>query len=132
MPVPWPVITILLRSSTGPTVRGSNRGEKSVTTDFRGAGTIPGEVAELGPAGQVSLDPQTGQIDLGKWGREGLGVIPYWSLAGGFLTGKYHGRDDDAAGPRAGGVRERYFNAAWVELPGRYVPAAGQSLENYW
>jgi aryl-alcohol dehydrogenase-like predicted oxidoreductase len=43
--------------------------------------------------------------------REGLGVIPYWSLAGGFLTGKYHGRDDDAAGPRAGGVRERYFNA---------------------
>jgi hypothetical protein len=28
--------------------------------------------------------------------------------------------------------RERYYNEAWVELPARYVPAANQSLENYW
>ncbi len=42
--------------------------------------------------------------------RRGLACIPYFGLARGFLSGKYR-RDGEAPdGPRAGGVREQYFN----------------------
>jgi aryl-alcohol dehydrogenase-like predicted oxidoreductase len=34
--------------------------------------------------------------------REGLGVIPYFALAAGFLTGKYRSKDDLEGRPRAG------------------------------
>jgi aryl-alcohol dehydrogenase-like predicted oxidoreductase len=40
---------------------------------------------------------------------EGLGVMPYSPLAGGFLTGKYH-RDGVPLSARADGVRKRYFS----------------------
>ena len=36
--------------------------------------------------------------------REGLGVITYYGLASGFLTGKYRSRDDLSKSPRGGGV----------------------------
>ena len=36
--------------------------------------------------------------------REGLGVITYFALASGFLTGKYRSRDDLAKSARGGGV----------------------------
>jgi aryl-alcohol dehydrogenase-like predicted oxidoreductase len=41
--------------------------------------------------------------------REGLGVIPYFSLAGGFLTGKYRSEADLAKSPRGQGAK-KYLN----------------------
>jgi aryl-alcohol dehydrogenase-like predicted oxidoreductase len=40
----------------------------------------------------------------------GLGVIPYFSLASGFLTGKYRG-EDDAKGKARGSIVAKYLNA---------------------
>jgi aryl-alcohol dehydrogenase-like predicted oxidoreductase len=40
---------------------------------------------------------------------EGVGVIPYSPLAGGFLTGKYR-RDSVPPSARADGIQQRYFN----------------------
>jgi aryl-alcohol dehydrogenase-like predicted oxidoreductase len=40
---------------------------------------------------------------------KGLGVIPYYSLAGGFLTGKYRSESDLSKSPRGGGVK-KYLN----------------------
>ena len=40
---------------------------------------------------------------------EGIGVIPYSPLAGGFLTGKYR-RDSVPASARADGIQKRYCN----------------------
>lgn len=42
---------------------------------------------------------------------EGLGVITYYSLAGGFLTGKYRSADDAADNPARGGKVKGYFDA---------------------
>ena len=39
----------------------------------------------------------------------GLGVIPYFSLAGGFLTGKYH-NEADAVGKARAGIVGKYLN----------------------
>ena len=36
--------------------------------------------------------------------REGLGVIPYYALAAGFLTGKYRSEQDFSQSPRGGGM----------------------------
>jgi aryl-alcohol dehydrogenase-like predicted oxidoreductase len=41
--------------------------------------------------------------------REGLGVITYFSLASGFLTGKYRSKSDFGKSPR-GGMIEKYMN----------------------
>ena len=41
--------------------------------------------------------------------RENLGVIPYFSLASGFLTGKYHSAAEIAGRPRAQ-MLQKYFN----------------------
>ncbi len=40
---------------------------------------------------------------------QGLGIIPYSPLAGGFLTGKYR-RDSVPDSQRAEGIKQRYFN----------------------
>jgi aryl-alcohol dehydrogenase-like predicted oxidoreductase len=42
--------------------------------------------------------------------REGLGVIPYFSLAAGFLTGKYRSEADLGKSPRGEGVK-KYLNS---------------------
>ncbi|MGA2566269.1 MAG: aldo/keto reductase [Pseudolabrys sp.] len=42
---------------------------------------------------------------------EGLGVITYYSLAGGFLTGKYRSAADAAKNPARGGKVKGYFDA---------------------
>ena len=47
--------------------------------------------------------------------RLGLGVIPYYSLASGFLTGKYRTEADLAQGPRGGGVR-KYLNPRGLRI----------------
>jgi aryl-alcohol dehydrogenase-like predicted oxidoreductase len=41
---------------------------------------------------------------------QGLGVIGYFSLARGFLTGKYRSEADLAQSPRGAGVKAAYFN----------------------
>ena len=41
---------------------------------------------------------------------QGLGVIPYSSLASGFLSGKYRSGKDLPSSPRAKGVKDRYMN----------------------
>ena len=43
---------------------------------------------------------------------QGVGVIPYSPLAGGFLTGKYRRDTDLPDTPRAKGIREKYLNEA--------------------
>ena len=46
-----------------------------------GTGTIPGDLADLGPAAQVSYDEATARMDLARWGAEGLAQItPMWML----------------------------------------------------
>ncbi len=42
--------------------------------------------------------------------KEGLGVIPYFSLASGFLTGKYRSESDVDKSARGGGVVKKYLN----------------------
>lgn len=43
--------------------------------------------------------------------QESLGVITYYSLAGGFLTGKYRSAEDAAKNPARGGKVKGYFDA---------------------
>lgn len=46
-----------------------------------GTGIIPGGFAELAAGGQVSYDPARGRVDMARWGREGLALIPpMWML----------------------------------------------------
>jgi aryl-alcohol dehydrogenase-like predicted oxidoreductase len=66
----------------------------------------------LGLPRYESLQPHYNLYERGKFEGETealcldqhLGVIPYFGLAGGFLTGKYRS-DDDVKGPRAGTVK---------------------------
>lgn len=55
----------------------------------------------------------------------GLGVIPYYSLASGFLTGKYRSRADAAKSARGPGIVERYLN----ERGSRVLAALDQVAE---
>jgi aryl-alcohol dehydrogenase-like predicted oxidoreductase len=41
----------------------------------------------------------------------GLGVLPYFALASGFLTGKYRGEADVAKSARGGGIAKKHFGA---------------------
>ncbi len=64
------------------------------------------------------LQPRYNLYDRDKYEKElepickkyGLGVIPYYSLAAGFLTGKYRDRDDLLKSPRGAWVGETYLN----------------------
>ena len=49
--------------------------------------------------------------------QQGLGVITYYSLASGFLTGKYRTEADLAQSPRGGGVR-KYLNPRGLRILG--------------
>lgn len=53
--------------------------------------------------------------------KHGLGVIPYFSLASGFLSGKYHSAEDAAGRPRAA-MLKKYFNPRGM----RIVAALGE------
>jgi aryl-alcohol dehydrogenase-like predicted oxidoreductase len=50
--------------------------------------------------------------------KEGIGVIPYYSLASGFLTGKYRSEADFGKSPRGGGA------GAMLNARGRRILAA--------
>ncbi|MCI0458389.1 MAG: beta-ketoacyl-[acyl-carrier-protein] synthase family protein [Gemmataceae bacterium] len=46
-----------------------------------GAGTIPGEPGDLGPAALLSTDGQPGSVDLLRWGEAGIpNIPPMWML----------------------------------------------------
>jgi aryl-alcohol dehydrogenase-like predicted oxidoreductase len=47
---------------------------------------------------------------------EGLGVIPYYALAGGFLTGKYRSAEDAGKNPARGGKVKGYFDARGLDV----------------
>jgi 3-oxoacyl-[acyl-carrier-protein] synthase II len=48
---------------------------------YLGSSTLPGELAELGPAAQVSTDIPSARVDFRKWGELGLPLIPpMWML----------------------------------------------------
>ena len=48
--------------------------------------------------------------------RQGVGVCPYFSLASGFLTGKYRRPEDAAGRARAGGVKRHFTDRGWRVL----------------
>lgn len=64
--------------------------------------------------------------------REGIGVIPYSPLAGGFLTGKYRRGEPLPTSDRAAGVRQRYFEdeRAWraLDVAAEVAEARGKSV----
>ncbi len=72
---------------------------------------------KLGLARYDSLQPHYSLAHRAEFERElkplceeeGVGVIPYSPLAGGFLTGKYR-RDSVPTSARAEGIQRRYFN----------------------
>jgi aryl-alcohol dehydrogenase-like predicted oxidoreductase len=71
-----------------------------------------------GAATYVALQPQYNLMERDEYEgalasvceRHGLACIPYFSLARGFLTGKYRRDGAEIDSPRAAGVREAYFN----------------------
>lgn len=71
-----------------------------------------------GHARYVALQPHYNLMERGEYEgaledvceRHGLACLPYFALARGFLTGKYTREGQDVQSPRAGGVRDLYFN----------------------
>ncbi len=71
-----------------------------------------------GMASFVALQPHYNLLERDGYERElrgvceaaGLACVPYYSLAQGFLTGKYRRDGEQVDSQRAAGVRERYFN----------------------
>ncbi|MBM3393122.1 MAG: aldo/keto reductase [Betaproteobacteria bacterium] len=56
----------------------------------------------------------------------GLGVIPYFSLAAGFLTGKYRSEADLSKSPRGGGLK-KYLNPRGFRILGALDEVAAQT-----
>ena len=62
------------------------------------------------------LEREEYEADLAPVAQEyGLGVIPYFSLASGFLTGKYRSKAD-LAGKARGGMVEKYLNDRGLDV----------------
>jgi len=55
---------------------------------------------------------------------QGLGVIPYYSLASGFLSGKYRSADDLGQSPRGGGV-QKYLTESGLKVLAALDTVAG-------
>ncbi len=73
---------------------------------------------QAGLASYVALQPHYNLMERGGYEgplravceRYGLACMPYFGLARGFLTGKYRADGPRVESPRAGGVRDLYFN----------------------
>jgi aryl-alcohol dehydrogenase-like predicted oxidoreductase len=61
--------------------------------------------------------------------KEGIGVIPYYSLASGFLSGKYRSEADVGDAKRAGGVK-KYINSRGLGVLAALDAAAGKHGAN--
>ncbi len=57
--------------------------------------------------------------------REGLGVVTYFSLASGFLSGKYRSKEDLGQSQRGGGIA-RYLNARGMKILDALDEVAGR------
>jgi aryl-alcohol dehydrogenase-like predicted oxidoreductase len=55
-----------------------------------------------------------------------VGVIPYFSLAAGFLTGKYRSEADASKSPRGAGVAKKYLNERGLGILGALDDVAGR------
>ncbi len=70
--------------------------------------------AKAGGPRYESLQPHYNLVERDGYERDfeelceaqGIGVIPYWSLAAGYLTGKYRSEADLSKSPRGGGVKK--------------------------
>ena len=62
---------------------------------------------------------------------EGLGVIPYYALAAGFLTGKYRSAEDAAKNPARGGKVKGYFDARGIAILKALDEVAGRHGATY-
>lgn len=97
--------------------------------------------ARLGLPRYESLQPLYNLFDRAQFEQDlaplcleqGVGVINYYALAAGFLTGKYRQADDVAKSPRGQGVVKKYLNprglkilAALDEVAGRQGCQPGQ------
>jgi aryl-alcohol dehydrogenase-like predicted oxidoreductase len=58
--------------------------------------------------------------------REELGVIPYFALAAGFLTGKYRSEADLSQSARGAGVGKRYLNERGLRIVSALDEVAGE------
>jgi aryl-alcohol dehydrogenase-like predicted oxidoreductase len=73
---------------------------------------------QAGMASYVALQPQYSLMERDGYegplmdlcACHGIACLPYFSLARGFLTGKYRPGGSEVDSPRAGGVRDLYFN----------------------
>ncbi len=94
---------------------------------------------QAGMASYVALQPHYNLMERARYegplmdlcARRGLACLPYFSLARGFLTGKYRPGTGDVDSPRAGGVRDLYFNDrgfAVLEALDEVAAAHGVSL----
>ena len=81
--------------------------------------------AKRGLAPYATLQPCYNLVDRADYEAEleplcrqrGIAVIPYFSLAAGFLTGKYHRGQALPSTPRAAGISKRYMNdRGWAVL----------------
>jgi aryl-alcohol dehydrogenase-like predicted oxidoreductase len=71
---------------------------------------------------RAGFEAELGPLSL----REGLGVIPYFSLARGFLTGKYRSEADLGKSPRGGGVKA-YLNERGLRILGALDAVAAET-----
>jgi aryl-alcohol dehydrogenase-like predicted oxidoreductase len=81
--------------------------------------------AKRGLAAYATLQPCYNLVERADYESEleplcrqrGIAVIPYFSLAAGFLTGKYHRGQALPSTPRAAGISKRYMNdRGWAVL----------------
>jgi len=72
----------------------------------------------------ISLQPEYNLFDREKYesqyaqivAEDGIAVIPYYSLASGFLTGKYASDEDFKNSARGDGVHKRYWNDRGIRI----------------
>lgn len=72
----------------------------------------------------ISLQPEYNLFDRQKYesqyaklvAEEGIAVIPYYSLASGFLTGKYTSDEDFKNSARGDGIQKRYWNDRGIRI----------------
>jgi aryl-alcohol dehydrogenase-like predicted oxidoreductase len=106
----------------------STYGELIKTGKLRAIGASNFEAPRLAEAAKIakdkglpryeSLQPHYNLVERGLFEgdleneclKEGIGVIPYWSLASGFLTGKYRSEADLGKSPRGPGGVKKYLN----------------------
>ena len=97
-----------------------------------------GASARLHLARYDSLQPHYNMAHRDEFERElqelcvdqGIGVIPYSPLAGGFLTGKYQRGQDVPDSQRAEGIQKRYFNErGWATIDALQAVAGEHNAE---